>query len=113
MIQPFLGDLFSCTVFHRFFNKITGNIGKQSVNPDADFVFVLCFKLPLSVDRPTHQPFGVHTADDASGHYFSGAGITFADVGDIRNDLFIQRGDRCRFPVCFGDIGAELFRVSE
>ena len=47
------------------------------------------------------------------GHYFSGAGITFADVGDVRDDLFIQRGDRCGFPVCFGDIGAELFRVSE
>ena len=99
VIQPFCRNLLSGTVFHRFFDIISRNIREKSVNPDAYFFRILLFELSLTVDRPAHQPLGVFTAYNSSGHNVSTAWIPFADICNIRNNLIIQRCDRSRFPV--------------
>ena len=52
VVQPLSGNFLTGTILHRFFDIITGNIGKQSVNPYADFLRILFLELSLTVDGP-------------------------------------------------------------
>ena len=52
MIQPFLRNLHSGAVLHRLFHEISGNIRKQSIDPDADLFRILFLKLSLAIDGP-------------------------------------------------------------
>ena len=113
MIQPLFCDLFTGTVFHRFLDIIAWHIGKQTIYPYADFVFILILELSLTVDGPAQQPSGILTADNTTCYYLATLRISFADVGDIWNDLIIQCGNRCRFPVGLLNIGAEFLRMSK
>ena len=52
-------------------------------------------------------------AYDAAGDHLAASGITLADIGDIRQDLVVQRCDRGGFPVGFADVGTEFLRMAE
>ena len=52
MVQPLFCNLFTGTLFHWLLDKITRYIGKQTIYPYADFIFVLLLELSLTVDRP-------------------------------------------------------------
>ena len=113
VIQPLLSDLLTGTILHGLLDIVTGYICKQTIYPYTDFFLVLSLELTLTVDRPAQQPAGILAAYDAAGNNLAGSGITLADIGDIRNDLVIQCSNSCGFPVGLGNIGTELFRMSE
>ena len=113
MIQPFFCDFFTGTVLHRFLDIITWHIGKQTVYPYAYFIFILILELSLTVNGPAQQPSGILAADNTAGHYLSTLRIAFTDIGNIWNNLIIQCGNGCRFPVCLLNIGTEFLRMSE
>ena len=67
----------------------------------------------LAVQGIAHEPGGVLTGHNASGHHFAAEGVTFADFLDIGRDPVIQCGDCGGFPGGFVCLAAELVGIAE
>ena len=92
MIKPFTANFFARAISDGFFNIIALFVCVKSIKPNKNCVFVLCFKLRLTVNCPRKIPIfrAVFNGYDTAGCYFALTRVTFANIDDVLDYIFVR-----------------------
>ena len=91
MIEPLAADLFAGAVTHCLFNKVALFVCAQRIEPNEYGVFILRFKLRLTVNGPREIPVfrAVLYGDYAACCNLAFAGVTLSDFHNMTDNFFV------------------------